>query len=314
MDSTATWILPPGASTVASEVDGLFYFILYAALAFFLVVTITAIYFGVKYRRRGKPGLTASISHNTRLEVIWTLIPTLLFVVVFLWGFKGYMTMRVVPRDAMEIKVTGQKWFWSFDYQEGVNSVGELVVPVGQPVKLVLSSQDVIHSFWIPDFRVKMDVLPNRYTILWFEAPEVGEHALFCAEFCGKDHSKMLGTVRVVSRPEYDKWIEEKSKVGEGISLVEFGEQLYRTKGCVTCHTVDGSASTGPTFKGLFGHEVKLTTGETVTVDENYIRESILNPFAKIVAGYQPVMPPYQGLLKPREVDALVEYIKSLSE
>ncbi len=314
MDSTGTFWLPPEGSTLAANVDSLFYFIFYAAAVFFFVVTILSIFFAIRYRRRGKRELTPGISHNTRLEITWTVIPSLLFIVVFLWGFNGYLKMRVIPKDAMEVRVTAQKWFWSFDYPEGVNSVGELVVPAGQPVKLVMSSQDVIHSFYVPDFRVKMDVLPNRYTMVWFEAPVPGEHQLFCAEYCGKGHSEMLGKVRVLPEREYEAWLQANASAGKGMTLEEFGKKLYKTKGCITCHSIDGSANTGPTFKNVFGHEVKLNNGQTVKVDENYIRESILTPLAKVVAGYQPVMPPFQGILKPREVDALVAYIKSLKE
>ena len=198
----------------------------------------------------------------------------------------------------MEVKVTAQKWFWQFDYPDGAASTNELVVPTGVPVKLVMSSQDVIHSFFVPDFRVKMDVLPNRYTIAWFEATEPGTYDLFCTEYCGTGHSKMLGKVRAVSEPEFAAWVEQNSNIGQGI----------------TCHTVDGSPLVGPSFKGVFGHKVKLSDGRTVTADENYLRESILKPQAKVVQGFQPVMPTYQSILKPREVDALIEYIKSLGE
>ncbi len=312
MDSTGTFWFPPAASTLAADVDSLFYFIFYGSVFFFLIVTLVSIFFAIKYRRRGKRELTSGVAHNTKLELTWTLIPTVLIIVVFLWGFKSFLKMRVIPKDAMEIKVTAQKWFWSFDYAEGVNSVGELVVPAGRPIKLLMSSQDVIHSFFVPDFRVKMDVLPNRYTMAWFEAPQPGEHQLYCTEYCGKGHSEMLGKVKVLPQKEYDAWIEANASIGEGLTLEEFGAKLYKTKGCVTCHSVDGAASTGPTFKGAFGHDVKLTTGESVKVDENYLRESILNPLSKVVAGYQPVMPTFQGILKPREVDALVAYIKTL--
>lgn len=314
MDSLGTMIMPPAGSTYAGDVDALFYFIFYVGALIFALVTFGSIFFAIRYRRRGKRELTSSLAHNTKLELTWTIIPTLLVLVVFLWGFKGYLHMRVIPKDAMEIKVTGQKWFWSFDYAEGVTSVGELVVPVHTPVKLLLSSQDVIHSFFVPAFRAKMDALPNRYTTLWFEAIETGVFDVYCAEYCGKGHSEMRGTVRVLEVPEFTQWLEANTKLGEGLTLEEFGEQLYKKKGCATCHSIDGSANTGPTFKKAFGHEAKLNDGSSVLVDENYIRESILRPLAKVVAGYQPVMPTFQGILKDREIDALVAYLKSLSE
>lgn len=314
MENSGTFWLPRAASTYAADVDGLFYFIFWTSVVIFALVVFGLIYLSIRYKKRGKTELTASISHNTKLEVTWTVLPTLLILVVFVWGFRGYMKMRVVPKDAIEIRVTAQKWFWSFDYQEGINSVGELVVPAGKPIKLLISSRDVIHSLFVPDFRLKMDAVPNRYTIAWFQADDLGEYQLYCTEYCGTEHSKMLGKVRVLSQGDYENWINENSQLGQGLTLEEFGRQVYENKGCMTCHSTDGSARIGPTFKGVFGHEVKLASGETVVVDENYIRESILNPQAKVVAGFQPVMPPYQGILKPQEVDALIAFIKSLKE
>ncbi len=314
MENSGTFWLPRAASTYAADVDGLFYFILWTSVVIFALVVFGLIYLSIRYKKRGKTELTAGISHNTKLELTWTIIPTLLILVVFVWGFRGYMKMRVVPKDAIEIRVTAQKWFWSFDYQEGINSVGELVVPAGKPIKLLISSRDVIHSLFVPDFRLKMDAVPNRYTIAWFQADELGEYQLYCTEYCGTEHSKMLGKVRVLSQGDYENWVNENSQLGQGLTLEEFGRQLYENKGCMPCHSLDGTTKIGPSFKGIFGHEVQLTSGETVIVDENYIRESILNPQAKIVAGFQPVMPPYQGILKPQEVDALIAFIKSLKE
>ena len=314
MDSTGTFWLPPTSSTFAANVDSLFYFIYWVSVLIFVLVTAISIFFMIRYRRRGKRELTSGVDHNTKLEILWTVIPTILVFVVFIWGFKGFLKMHVVPANAIEIKVTAQKWFWSFDYPEGINSVDDLVVPVGKPVKLLMSSKDVIHSFFVPAFRVKQDVVPNRYTIAWFEANRIGEYTLFCAEYCGKSHSEMTGTIKVVSQEEYAKWLEKNTSLGEGLTLEEYGKQLYKTKGCATCHSIDGSASTGPTFKNVFGHSVSFTDGSSATVDENYLRESILNPMAKVVSGYQPVMPTFQGILKNRQIDALVAYIKSLKE
>lgn len=314
MDSTASSFLIPGNSTIAPEVDALFNFILIVSVILFLLVIGAMFYFSYRYRRREKGELTSPVSHNTLLEVTWTVIPTVLILIVFVWGFQSYIKMNIVPANALEIKATGQKWFWTFDYAEGANSVNDLVVPVNKPIKLLMSSQDVIHSLYVPNFRIKMDVLPNRYTITWFEATDVGEYDLYCTEFCGKGHSEMIGKVKVMTQTDYEAWIEKSSVLGEGLTLEEYGEQLYTTKACVTCHSLDGSKIQGPSFKGRYGTEVLLIDGSKVLVDENYLRESILEPRAKLVQGYEPVMPTFQGILKDRQIDALVAYIKSLNE
>jgi cytochrome c oxidase subunit 2 len=313
MDTSATYFLPPGASTMAPEVDALFYFIVYGCIFFFAIVTFLLVFFSLRYRKRaGDAGPTYGKAHNTRLEIAWSIVPTIFVVIVFFWGFHVYMNLSVVPDDAIEVKVTGQRWFWTFDYPEGQSTVNELIVPVDRPVKLLMSSRDVIHSFFVPDFRIKRDVLPNRYTIIWFEATSTGDRQVFCTEYCGEGHSDMLGKVKVLSDREYRAWQEESSVLGEGMTPEEFGASLYQKKACITCHKIDGTRLTGPPLNGIFGHEVALADGRTVLVDENYIRKSILEPRADLVAGYEPVMPTYQGLLKDKELDALVAFIKSL--
>ncbi|MBD3169898.1 MAG: cytochrome c oxidase subunit II [candidate division Zixibacteria bacterium] len=313
MDTTGTLFMPSGASTISGEVDAVFNFILIAGSIIFAIVVGLIIFFSVRYRRRDKPGLTSGISHNLKLELTWTIIPVILVFFAFYFGFKTYLKMSIVPGNAIEIKATGQKWFWSFDYPEGVTTVNELVVPVDQPVKVLLSSQDVIHSFFVPNFRIKMDVLPNRYTVTWFEAHQKGEYNLFCAEYCGTEHSEMVGKVRVVSESEYQNWLEESSTAGEGMTPAEYGAKLYISKSCNTCHSIDGTAGNGPSFKNIFGKTEKFADGSQAVVDENYLRESILEPANKIVAGYQNIMPTYQGLVKDREIDALIAYMKTLS-
>jgi len=220
--------------------------------------------------------------------------------------------MQISPKDAIEVKVTGQKWFWTFGYDNGIISTNELVVPVSKPVRLLMSSKDVIHSFYVPGFRIKMDVLPNRYTITWFEATHTGTFDLFCAEYCGKSHSEMIGKVRVVSDREYKEWLESNFSLGEDMTPEEWGATLYQTKACITCHSVDGSINTGPTLRGIGGRRETMSDGSVINVDENYLRESIIEPKAKIVSGYAPVMPTYQGVLRNEEIDALIAYIKSL--
>ena len=315
MGESGSLFMPPANSTVAGDVDALFYFILYTSIVLFVIVISASAYFLYKYRRRGERTLTSGVDNNVKLELAWTIIPTILVIIVFIWGFKTYLKMHVPPRDAIEIKVTGQKWFWTFDYPGGANTVNDLYVPEGKAVKLLLSSQDVIHSFFVPDFRMKMDVLPNRYTIAWFEAIRAGEFQIFCTEYCGKGHSEMLGKVNVLSEKDYQAWLEKAmADIPEGVSLEEAGKELYRSKACVTCHSVDGTPGVAPSFLGRFGKKEKLSDGSEVLVDENYIRESILNPQAKVVQGFQPVMPTFQGVLKDRQIDALIAYIKSLKQ
>ncbi len=313
MDTTGYNILPPASSTVAGSVDWLFYLILYISIFFFVLVIGLATYFVIKYRRRGAAQATSSTDHSLGLEIVWTVIPLVIVFIIFVLGFTLYLRMNVVPKDAIEVKVTGQRWLWTFDYPSGTTTVNELVVPAGKPVKLLLSSTDVIHSFFVPDFRIKMDALPNRYTTLWFEAPDPGEHDIFCAEYCGKGHSEMLARVRVLGDRQYAEWLESGSGPAEGVSPVEYGKTLFTSRRCVTCHSVDGTQGVGPTFQGLFGSTAMLEGGGQTAADENYIRESILDPQSKVVAGYEPVMPTYQGLLKDRDLDALIAYIKSLN-
>lgn len=313
VDTTGTFMMPSQSSTMAGEVDALFYFIYYISVFFFALITGLIILFSIRYKRRGKPGLVTGATRNKALEIIWTVVPSIIVFIIFGWGFKDFIRLRVIPHDAYEIKVTGRQWQWDITYSEGITVVNELVIPVGRPVTLLMSSRDVIHAFFIPSFRVKMDVLPNRYTSIWFEATREGAFPLFCAEFCGQQHSLMRGTVRAVSQEEFDIWISENSNILEGVpNLAEGGELIYNRFLCYTCHSTDGSAGNGPTWRGLFGTMERLDDGTEVLVDENYIRESILNPKAKVVAGYEPIMSTYQGTLKPEYIDAVIEYIKTL--
>ncbi len=313
MDTSGTFWMPPSHSTIAGDIDALFYFIYYVSAIILLGVTVAMVLFAVKYKRR-KQEMAPHMGHNNALEITWTIIPTILVYVVFVWGFKGFINMNVVPKDAYEIKVTGQKWFWSFDYPTGATTVNELVVPVGKPIKLLMSSKDVIHCLFVPDFRTKRDLLPNRYSIQWFEATSTGDFLIECAEYCGTKHSEMNGKVRVMTEVDFNKWLETNSNAGEGMAPEEYGAKLYTTKACITCHSTDGTAGTGPTWKGIYGTQEKLADGSSVLVDENYIRESILQPQAKVVAGFQPVMPTFQGILKDRDIDAVIAYMKSLAK
>jgi cytochrome c oxidase subunit 2 len=311
MDTTKSLLLPPQSSTIAPDVDALWTFLIYLSIFFFTLITGLVIYFAIRYRRRGEATLTTALHDNLKLEVTWIVIPVILIGILFVWGARGFVRMSVVPKDALEIKVTAQKWFWSFTYPEGISTIQELVVPAGKPIKLLMSSQDVIHSFFVPDFRIKRDVLPNRYSITWFEAPRPGEHHLFCAEYCGTEHSKMIGKVRVLGEREYAEWLENSSVSGEGMTLAEYGAKLYVAKTCNTCHSIDGKAGNGPSFLNRFGRTITLDDGATTIMDENYIRESILNPQRKVSAGYEAIMPTFQGLVKDREIDALIAFIKS---
>jgi cytochrome c oxidase subunit 2 len=311
-DSEPSMWMPPRVSTVAHHVDWLFNFILAISVFFFLLIVVLMVVFVIRYRRREGQQAEVSPSHNMALELTWTVIPLILVVVIFFFGFRGFLDMTTSPANAYEILVDGQKWNWRFTYPNGyVDS--NLHVPVQRPVRLVMTSADVIHSLYVPAFRIKSDVVPGRYSKAWFEATEPGQYELFCAEYCGTSHSDMIAQVIVHPPGEFEKWLEEASNFLETMTPVEAGFKLYQIRGCQQCHSVDGSAKTGPTLLGVFGHTQALADGSSIVADENYIRESILEPAAKVVAGYEPVMPTYQGRIKDEEITAIIEYLKSLS-
>lgn len=306
-------ILPMQGSAHAREVDGLYLFLVWLSVFFFVLISAMLGWFVWRYRKsRATGGPTPYITHHTGLELTWSVIPLLVLIVIFFWGFHGFIEAGVAPNDAMEIQVTGKKWLWTFEYPNGTRSINSLHVPVGKPVKLVMSSEDVIHSFFLPDFRVKQDVLPNRYTQLWFNPEKAGVYQVFCAEYCGKSHSDMLAKVSVDDEATYKKWLEEGDEELKKMPLPELGKLIYENRGCATCHSVDGTRGQGPSLKGIWGHEQKLADGKTALVDGNYIRESILEPQAKIAVGFEPIMPTFQGLLREREILGVIEYIKSL--
>jgi cytochrome c oxidase subunit 2 len=305
--------MPPQVSTVAPNVDFLFYFILGISVFFFVLIVALMLYFIIRYRRRPGHEVEASRSHNLALEITWTAIPVLLVIVIFVIGFRGFLDMVTPPANAYEILVQGQKWNWSFTYPNGYVDP-DLHVPVDRPVRLVMQSSDVIHSLFIPAFRVKSDVVPGRYAKAWFEATEPGEYDLFCAEYCGTGHSSMIAKV-VVHRPgEFESWLAKASDFLATMTPVEGGRKLFQERGCTQCHSVDGSPRVGPSLKGAFGRTETMASGERLVIDENYIRESVLEPAARVVKGFEPVMPTYQGRLRDKEIDALIAYIKSLSD
>ncbi|MGV8039441.1 MAG: cytochrome c oxidase subunit II [Thermoanaerobaculaceae bacterium] len=305
--------MPPPASTTAGEVDALFHFILWLSAFFFALIVGLGVLFVVRFHRRRAATPEPSASHNTALELTWTIIPLILVVVIFGWGFKVFLDMNTVPADAYEVQVTGQKWKWLFTYPSG--HVDEnLHVPINRPVRLVMTSEDVIHSFFVPAFRVKRDVVPGRYSKLWFEANRAGQFDIFCAEYCGSSHSDMIAKVIVHPEGEFEAWLEKEANVLSKLPPAEAGERLYKIRGCAQCHSVDGAAGIGPTLKGLFGEAVPLTGGGTAVADENYLRESILEPQATVVAGFQPVMPTYKGRLSDAEITAIIAYIKTLQK
>jgi cytochrome c oxidase subunit 2 len=277
---------------------------------FFVLITVLMGVFVWKYRGRRGQGTTATHDHNTALELTWTIIPTLIVVAIFWIGFETYLNMATPPQNAMTIQVTGQKWKWLFTYPNGWVDES-LHVPVDTDVALVMTSEDVIHSFYVPAFRVKKDVVPGRYNRLWFNAREPGEYQAYCTEYCGTDHSAMLATVVVHEPGGYETWLADASNLFDKYTLPEIGEIYYTKFGCKSCHSLDGTRVIGPSFKGIWEAEHVLVDGSRVIVDENYIRESILEPQAKVVAGYDPVMPTFKGRFKDEDITAMIEFIKT---
>jgi cytochrome c oxidase subunit II len=310
-DTGPTFWMPVEGSANAPAVDWLFHFILVISSVFFAITVFFLGWFIYRYRRRPGVGAERTATHSNRLEVAWTIIPLVLALSIFYFGFKQYLDMSVAPANSYEILVTAQKWNWQFTYPNGYSD-GNLHVPVDTPVRLVLSSEDVIHSLYIPAFRLKKDAVPGRYNKVWFKATVPGEYALLCTQYCGREHSDMRTSVVVHPPGEFEKWLAGAATQADKLSPAEAGAGLFKARGCASCHTVGDAAGVGPSFKGIYGHEVVLSDGRRVPVDEDYLRESILDPAVKVVAGFDPVMPTYKGRITDKEITALVEYVKSL--
>ena len=301
-------LFPVEASSISAEVDQLLFFLL-AVAAFFTVVIFAAIlFFAIRYRRRSDNELPRPIHGSIPLEIVWSVIPFGLSMVMFTWGASVFFRERRPPDNALPIYVVAKQWMWKLQHPEGQREINELNIHVGRPVKLTMTSEDVIHSFFVPAFRTKQDVVPGRYTTTWFTAIKPGKYHLFCAEYCGNNHSGMGGWIYVMEPQDYEAWL---SGGTPGATLAENGQKLFENLACANCHKSDGTGRC-PDLTGLFGKDVKLADGSTVKADEGYIRESILRPEAKIVAGYQPSMPTFQGLVTEEGVLQLIEYVKSL--
>lgn len=322
-------LFPPQASTNAAEVDHIYFFMVTLCGVMAIGVIAAMVYFGLRYKRSPENQVGADIHGSTPLELFWSAVPFLIVMGVFAWGAAVYFKLVLPPADTMDVFVTGKQWMWKIQHMNGRREINNLHVPVGKPVKLTMASEDVIHSFYVPAFRVKADVIPGRYSTMWFEASAVGTYHLFCAEYCGTEHSRMIGSVTVMEPADYAKWLETGNVApaeagtaaaaaapagggsAAGPSPVEAGAKLFQEKACMTCHLPAGGGI-GPKLAGIVGHEVELMTGEKVIVDEAYLRESILQPMAKVVKGFPPAMPTFAGQLNEDQVMSLIAYIKSL--
>jgi len=300
--------IPEQASTLARDVDHLTFALVGISTFFTVLIAAMVLVFVVRYRRRSADEVGSNFDNSTLLEITWTVIPLLIVLFTFAWGARIYFSLYRPPADAVQYYVTGKQWMWKTQHPTGQREINELHVPVGQPTKLLMTSEDVIHSFYIPAFRTKADVLPGRYTSIWFNATKPGRYHLFCAEYCGAEHSRMIGSIVVQSPEDYQKWL---ASVPVPQAPPAQGQQLFTQLACTSCHQ-EGSEAKGPALAGLYGSAVRLADGRDVAADEQYLRESILSPSAKVVAGFQPVMPSFQGQLSEDGVLALIEYIKSL--
>jgi len=301
-------LFPERASTMAGRVDALYFFLLGIGVFFSLLIAGLIVYFAVKYRRRSPDAVGERIHGSVMLEIGWTVVPFLITMVIFMWGASVYFAMASPPAETLNIYVVAKQWMWKFQHLDGQREINELHVPVGRNVKLITTSEDVIHDFFVPAFRMKADVLPGRYVNIWFHATTPGRYHLFCAEYCGTRHSGMIGEVVVMEANEYQEWLSGGAPEG---SLASAGEKLFADLACNSCHRPD-SRGRGPVLNGLFGQTITTDAGEMVVVDEAYIRESIVNPSAKISAGYQPIMPTFQGLVSEEGLLELIEYVKAL--
>ncbi len=313
-------VLPIVGTEIAEKWDTLFYFLVASSVFFFVIVVGALLWFVYKYREKEPGQAVGKIIHNQKLEFLWVLGPTILVLFIFAWGWAVYDRLKIAPESAYDIKVIGKQWMWQFQYDTGTKTIGELVVPEKVPIRLLMSSEDVIHAFFVPDFRIKSDVVPGFYTTVWFQAMQVGEHDIYCTQYCGTSHAKMLGKVKVVSADDWDKWRKGSAGPKEHPKdLAEWGKQVYMEKGCSACHSLDGSRLVGPSFKGVFGKTEEMVDGSKHLVDENYIRDMVENPATaatpnKVIKGYQPVMPSFKGLISLEEMNAIIAFIKSMKD
>ncbi|MBI3653487.1 MAG: cytochrome c oxidase subunit II [Acidobacteria bacterium] len=306
------WIpfAPEQGSTIAESVDYLYLFLVGLTIFFGVAISAAVFYFAVKYRRRSEDEYPAQIEGSMKLEVLWIVVPFIIVMVIFWWSASVYFKIFRPPSDPLDIYVVGKQWMWKFEHPDGQREINELHVPIGRRIKLTMGSEDVIHSLFVPAFRVKADVVPGRITSVWWEPTKPGRYELFCAEYCGTKHSGMIGWIVVQEPADYQAWLSGSSSGG---SLASNGEKLFQTLACNSCHKSDQSGR-GPALEGIFGKQQALQGGQTVLADENYIRESILNPRAKVVAGYDPVMPTFQGLVSEEQLLQLIAYVKSLGQ
>ncbi len=303
-------LFPDSASTVSGRVDLLYLFLVTVA-GFFSVLIFTLVFiFAIRYRKRASNPTATQIHGSTALEIFWSVIPLGITMVMFGWGAALYIRNAQAPPGTFEIYVVAKQWMWKLQHPEGNREINELHVPIGVPIRLIMTSEDVIHSFYVPAFRIKQDVLPGKYTTMWFQPTKAGSYHLFCAEYCGNQHSSMGGMVHVMEPADYAKWLTGGTA---GESMAATGQALFERLGCSSCHKAEGGGR-GPSLVGILGREVQLADGRKITADETYVRESILNPRAKIVAGFQPLMPTFQGQVAEEQLLQLLAYIKSLNK
>ncbi len=306
------WVpfFPEQASTFAWQVDYLYFYLIGISVFFTVGIVAAIFYFAIKYRETEKFATPHQIHGSIPLELFWSFVPFVISMTVFLGGAWVYWVQYQIPTDTMEVYVVGKQWMWKIQHPSGQREINELHVPVGRKVKLTMTTEDVLHDFFIPAFRTKVDVVPGRYTTMWFEANTPGKYRLFCAEYCGLNHSGMGGWIYVLEQKDYDNWLA--GNVSDQ-TPVQAGEDLFTNKlGCASCHA-GGPSQRGAKLEGIFNKEVKLANGQTVVADEEYIRNSILNPGGQVVEGYQPIMPTFKGQVSEEQLLSLVAYIKSLS-
>lgn len=309
---TTSWIpfFPEQASTFAWQVDALYFYLIAVSVAFSIPIVVAIFFFAIKYREVEKYATPEEMHGSMVLETVWSIIPFVISMTIFLGGAIVYFNQYTPPVDAMEVYVVGKQWMWKVQHQTGQREINELHVPVGRKVKLTMTTEDVLHDFSIPAFRTKADVVPGRYTYLWFEATKPGKYHLYCAEYCGLNHSGMGGWIYVMKQDEFDNWL---SGNVSGQTPVEQGKDLFENKlGCASCHA-GGPQQRGAKLEGIFNHEVKLVGGQTVVADEQYLRNSILNPASQVVEGFQPIMPTFKGQVTEEQLNSLIAYIKSLT-